>query len=58
MTVAPSMPTAAFHMPPDGVEYADLGADFLDRQDRSKVVHRLLKRLQLMLGRASWQTNR
>lgn len=52
------MPTAAFHMPPDGVEYADLGADFLDRQDRSKVVHRLLKRLQLMLGRASWQTNR
>jgi transposase len=30
----------------DGVECADLGADYLDRQDRSKTIRRLLKRLQ------------
>jgi len=46
LAVAASMPTAAYHMLRDGVEYADLGADFLARQDRSKVIHRLLKRLQ------------
>ena len=46
LAVAASMPTAAYHMLRDGVEYADLGADFLDRQDRSKIIRRLLKRLQ------------
>ena len=46
LTVAASMLTAAFHMLRDGVEYADLGADYLDRQDRSKTVRRLLQRLQ------------
>ena len=40
------MLTAAFHMLRDGVEYDDLGADFLDRQDRSKTIRRLLKRLE------------
>jgi hypothetical protein len=46
LAVAASMLTAAFHMLRDGVEYADLGADYLDRQDRSKTIRRLLKRLQ------------
>ena len=46
LAVAASMLTAAYHMLRDGVEYADLGADFLDRQDRSKIIRRLLKRLQ------------
>ena len=45
LAVAASMLTAAYHMLRDGVEYADLGADFLDRPDRSKVIRRLLKRL-------------
>jgi hypothetical protein len=30
----------------DGVEYDDLGANFLNRQDRSKTIRRLLKRLE------------
>jgi len=46
LAVAASMLTAAYHMLRDGVEYTDLGAAFLDRQDRSKVIRRLLKRLQ------------
>ena len=40
------MLTATYHMLRDGVEYIDLGVDFLDRQDRSKTIRRLLKRLQ------------
>ena len=31
LAVAASMLPAAYHMLRDGVEYADLGADFLDR---------------------------
>lgn len=46
LAVAASMLTAAYHMLRDGVEYTDLGADFLDRQDRTKTIRRLLKRLQ------------
>lgn len=46
LAVAASMLTAAYHMLRDGTEYADLGADFLDRQDRSKTIRRLLRRLQ------------
>jgi transposase len=46
LAVAASMLTAAYHMLRDGVEYTDLGADFLDRQDRSKTIRRLLKRLE------------
>jgi hypothetical protein len=46
LAVAASMLTAAYHMLRDGVEYIDLGADFLDRQDRTKTIRRLLKRLQ------------
>jgi transposase len=46
LAVAASMLTAAYHMLRNGVKYADLGADFLDRQDRAKTIRRLLKRLQ------------
>lgn len=46
LAVAASMLTAAYHMLRDGVEYVELGADFLDRKDRSKTIRRLLKRLQ------------
>ena len=46
LAVAASMLTAVYHMLQDGVEYVDLGADFLDQQDRSKTIRRLLKRLQ------------
>jgi transposase len=38
--------TAAFHMLRDGTEYNDLGSEHFDRQDRSKTIRRLLKRLQ------------
>lgn len=46
LAVAASMLTVVYHMLQDGVEYVDLGADFLDQQDRSKTIRRLLKRLQ------------
>jgi hypothetical protein len=28
----------------DGLEYQDLGPDHFDRRDRTKVIHRLLRR--------------
>jgi hypothetical protein len=46
LAVAASMLTAAFHMLRDGTEYNDLGSEHFDRQDRSKTIRRLLKRLQ------------
>ena len=46
LAVAASMLTAAYHMLRDGTEYADLGAEYFDRQDKSKAIRRLLKRLQ------------
>ena len=46
LAVAASMLTAAFHMLRDGTEYADLGREHFDRQDKSKTIRRLLKRLQ------------
>jgi transposase len=45
VAVAASMLTAAWHMLRDGVEYADLGADYFNRHDTRKTVQRLLKRL-------------
>jgi hypothetical protein len=39
------MLTAAYHMLRDGVVYEDLGADHFDRRDKSKVISRLVKRL-------------
>jgi transposase len=45
VAVAASMLTAAWHMLRDGVEYADLGADYFVRHDSQKTVQRLLRRL-------------
>jgi transposase len=46
LAVAASMLTAAYFMLRDGVEYQDLGPDHFDRRDRSKVIHRLVRRLR------------
>ena len=46
LAVAASMLTAAYHMLRDGTEYADLGSEHFHRQDKSKTIRRLLKRLQ------------
>lgn len=46
LAVAASMLTAAYFMLRDGVAYRDLGADHFDRRDRSKAIHRLVRRLQ------------
>ena len=46
LAVAASMLTATFFMLRDGVEYQDLGPDHFDRRDRSKVIHRLVRRLR------------
>ncbi len=45
VAVAASMLTAAYHMLKNGVAYQDLGADHFSRRDRSKVIHRLVRRL-------------
>ena len=45
LAVAASMLTAACYMLRDGVEYRDLGADHYDRQDRSRAISRLVRRL-------------
>ena len=46
IAVAASMLSAAYHMLRDGVQYHDLGADYLDRRDRAKVANRLIHRLE------------
>jgi len=46
LAVAASMLTATYFMLRDGVEYQDLGPDHFDRRDRSKVIHRLVRRLR------------
>jgi transposase len=46
LAVAASMLAAAYFMLRDGVEYHDLGSDHFDRRDRSKVIHRLVRRLR------------
>ena len=46
LAVAASMLTAAYFMLRDGVEYHDLGPDHFDRRDRSKLIHRLVRRLR------------
>jgi len=45
VAVAASMLTAASHMLKHGVAYQDLGADHFSRRDRSKVINRLVRRL-------------
>jgi transposase len=46
LAVAASMLTAAYYMLRDGTEYADLGPQYFQRQDRTKAIRRLLKRLE------------
>jgi transposase len=45
LAVAASMITAAYHMLKNRVPYQDLGADHFTRRDRSKVIRRLIRRL-------------
>jgi len=46
LAVAASMLTAAYFMLRDRVAYRDLGSGHFDRQDKSKAIHRLVRRLQ------------
>jgi transposase len=46
LAVAASMLTATYFMLLHRVEYQDLGADHFERRDRSKVIHRLVRRLR------------
>jgi transposase len=45
LAVAASMLTAAYHMLKNGVEYKDLGACHFARRDRSKMIQRLVRRI-------------
>jgi transposase len=45
MAVAASMITAAYHMLRDDVAYRDLGAQHFDFRDKTKTIHRLVRRL-------------
>jgi transposase len=46
VAVAASMLTAIYYILRDGVEYRELGGQYFERLDRSKVTQRLVKRLQ------------
>jgi transposase len=46
VAVAASMLTAAYFMLRDGAEYHDLGPDHFHRRERSRVIHRLVRRLR------------
>ena len=46
IAVAASMLTAAYYMLRDHVEYRDLGPSHFDRHDRTKTIHRLVRRLR------------
>ncbi len=45
LAVAASMLTACFYMLRDGVPYRDLGPHHFDRRDKSKTIHRLVRKL-------------
>lgn len=45
LAVAASMLTACYYMLRDGTTYRDLGPTHFDRRDRTKVIHRLVRRL-------------
>jgi len=45
LAVAASMLTAAYYMLRDGVDYRELGPAHFDRRDRTKAIHRLVRRL-------------
>jgi len=46
IAVAASMLTAIYYILRDGVEYRELGGQFFERLDRTKVTQRLVKRLR------------
>lgn len=46
VAVAASMLTASYYILRDGVEYRDLGADYFDRNDKTRTVHRLARRIE------------
>jgi transposase len=46
VAVAASILTCAYHMLRRGTVYQDLGADYFDRQDKTKVAQRLIRRLK------------
>jgi transposase len=48
VAVAASILTAAYYILRDQVPYQDLGADYFDRRDRSKVVRRLTRRIEAL----------
>ena len=48
VAVAASILTAAYFILRDGVPYRDLGPDYFDRQDRTKVVRRLRRRIEAL----------
>ncbi len=45
LAVAASILTATYYMLRDGVPYTDLKADYFDQRDHSKIVKRLVRRL-------------
>lgn len=46
LAVASSMLIAAYHMLKHDVDYRDLGGNYFDRRDKTKLAHRLIHRLQ------------
>jgi transposase len=46
LAVAASMLTACYFMLRDGLEYRELGADYLDKRDATRTVNRLVRRLR------------
>lgn len=48
VAVAASLLTAAYFIIRDGVDYHDLGGGYFDTQDRTKVAHRLTRRLEAL----------
>lgn len=48
MAVAHKILVAVFHMLQRGVEFADLGADGLDRVDKHRIAKRLVRRLDAL----------
>jgi len=57
LAVAASMLTATYYMLRDGVEYRDLGPAYLDQHDRTKTIHRLVRRLRDLGCAVDVQTN-
>ena len=48
VAVAASILTAAYFILRDGVPYHDLGSDYYDRRDRSRVLRRLTRRIEVL----------